>query len=141
MPYLSSPVDGARLFYRDWRPLSVSKTATTPDPVATPALVFLHGWPMSSLMFEQLMLPLCEYHNLRCIGIDRRGFGKSDWTGRQTSDEITYDTFATDVAFVIETIGLTSFVLLGASMGCGEGLLAYQGNDFVRKGCKVRSSP
>src|SRR5271163_4496781 len=76
MPYLSSPVDGAQLFYRVYRP--TPSTGTSVPNIALPALVFLRGWPSSSLMFESLMLPLCEYHHFRCIEIDRRGFGNSD---------------------------------------------------------------
>lgn len=138
MPYLSSPVDGAQLFYRDYRPTKSTKTLDPPtNPL--PVLVFLHGWPSSSLMFESLMLPLCEQHHFRCIGLDRRGYGNSDWTGPSPAADdidIDYDTFAKDVAAVVESLHLSSFVFLGASMGCGEGLLACHFSAALRATCK-----
>lgn len=87
-------------------------------------------------MFESLMLLLCEYHYFRCIGIDRRGFGNSDWTGPQTTEDIDYGTFVEDVAFIVESLKLESFAFLGASMGCGEGLLACSFSNVVRDKCK-----
>jgi hypothetical protein len=50
-------------------------------------------------MFESLMLPLCE-----C--------GNSDWTGPRTTEEIEYDIFVKDVAFIVESLRLEAFVLL-----------------------------
>ena len=133
MPYLSSPVDGAQLFYRDYRP-----SRSTAPGTALPILIFLHGWPSSSLMFESLMLPFTEYHHFRCIGIDRRGYGNSDWIGPRTDEveETNYDTFAKDTASIVESLELDSFVFLGASMGCGEGLLACSFSEVVREKCK-----
>ena len=147
MPFTTSPVDGAQLFYRDYRP------ASTPAPyqpkenlpqgaraVFNHSLVFLHGWPMSSAMWEHITLPLCESHRVRCVAIDRRGFGKSDWNGKADTGgvDVTYETFARDTAHVIEEeLRLESFVFVGASMGCGESLLAYFQSSRLREKCKV----
>lgn len=58
------------------------------------------------------MLPLCEYHYYRCIGFDCRGYGNSDWTGPRTTEEIEYDIFVKEVAFIVESLRLEAFVLL-----------------------------
>jgi len=75
-------------------------------------VVFLHGWPASQRMFEtqSVLLPKNGY---RYIGIDFRGFGKSDspWEGYD------YDRMADDVKAVVDKLGLSSFTLLGFSMG------------------------
>ena len=140
MPYTKSPVDDAHLYYRDYRP------AAFPVPFQAQAehaselsLVFVHGWPMSSAMWEHLMLPLCESHRIRCVAVDRRGFGKSDWSGTGTSNttEIAYETFAKDTVHVLQEVGLKKFVFVGASMGGGETLLAYFGSEWVRERCQV----
>ena len=85
------------------------------------------------------MLPLCESHRIRCIALDRRGFGKSEWTGsgRVQISETTYETFAEDTIHTIEQLALEKFVFVAASMGCGETLLAYFGSEWVRKRCQV----
>ncbi|NGZ76267.1 alpha/beta fold hydrolase [Saccharibacillus alkalitolerans] len=75
-------------------------------------VIFLHGWPLDSRMFEYqyMRLPAQGY---RCIGIDARGFGKSDapWEG------YTYDRYADDVRAAIDALDLQDAVLVGFSMG------------------------
>lgn len=82
------------------------------NPDGDKTIVFLHGWPGSHELFEYQfnMLPTMGY---RCIGIDQRGFGKSDkpFTGYD------YDRLSDDVLKVIETLGLSDFILLGHSTG------------------------
>jgi pimeloyl-ACP methyl ester carboxylesterase len=100
---------------------------------------------MSSQMYEHLNLKLCENHRLRCIASDRRGFGKSEWSGpsSEANGDITYDTFAADTVALldhalpqagIEGAGTgggkseaeaADFVFIASSMGCAETLLAY----------------
>lgn len=81
------------------------------NPRGRPVL-FLHGWPSNHRMFEYQFnqLPKCGF---RCIGIDIRGFGKSDgpWKG------YCYDQLADDVRSVIEAMDLHDITLLGFSMG------------------------
>jgi non-heme chloroperoxidase len=143
MPYTTSSIDGARLFYRDYRP------ASCPVPFQPQfegglelSLVFIHGWPMSSAMWEHLMLPLCESHRLRCVAVDRRGFGKSEWSGtpRSSIAEVDYNTFSQDTVDLLEELDLKKIVFVAASMGCGETLLAYLGNKWLREKCKVRTA-
>lgn len=89
------------LFYEDWG---------TGNPI-----VFIHGWPLDHQMWEHQMRALPEA-GFRCIGYDRRGFGKSDkpWTGYD------YDTFADDLKSVLEQLDLQNVTLVGFSMGGGE---------------------
>lgn len=53
MPFFSSPQDGAQLYYADYRPSTTLETfQPSPDRENNGrkqiAIVFLHGWPMSS---------------------------------------------------------------------------------------------
>jgi len=93
--------DGTQLYYKDWG---------TGRPV-----VFSHGWPLSSDSWESQMLHLAE-HGFRCIAHDRRGHGRSSqpWTGNDM------DTYADDLAHVIETLDLRDATLVGFSTGGGE---------------------
>jgi len=74
--------------------------------------VFLHGWPGDHNLFEYQFnqLPKCGY---RCIGIDQRGFGKSDkpFTGYD------YNRLSDDVRTVVEMLKLKNFILAGHSTG------------------------
>ena len=101
MPYAKAK-DGTMLFHKDWgegRPV-----------------VLLHGWPLSGDTFDDLGIALAE-RGFRAIIPDRRGFGRSDqpWSGHD------YDTYADDVAAVLEHCGIAEPVaLVGFSMGGGE---------------------
>lgn len=148
MPYFYSRVDNALLHYIDYRPASSPPPfQPTADPSkdlskSNVTLVFIHGWPMSSAMWSHLTLRLCEGHHIRCVASDRRGFGKSEWTGSRLSksESITYDSLARDTLACVEHLDFgdeESFVFVAASMGCGETLLAYQMmSQTFRKKCK-----
>lgn len=129
MPYLSSPEDGASLFYTDYRPANHLVFRPNDEAISKnkgKTLFFIHGWPMSGRMYDHLMLPLSQTYGIRCIASDRRGFGRSEWAGPRPI-EITYETFARDTLAIIKSIPcLTSFVFVGSSMGCGESLLVYE---------------
>lgn len=75
-------------------------------------VVFIHGWPLNHKSFESQMNELPK-HGYRFIGIDLRGYGKSDkpWSGYD------YDTMAADVNAVVEQLDLKDFFLVGFSMG------------------------
>ncbi len=116
MPYAKAK-DGTRLYYKDWG---------TGDPV-----VLLHGWPLTSDTFDDAAYALAEAGK-RCIVPDRRGFGRSDqpWNGYD------YDSFADDVAAILDDAGITGPVaLVGFSMGGGEvaRFLTRQGAQRVSK--------
>lgn len=93
--------DGTQIYYKDWG---------TGQPV-----VFSHGWPLSADSWEAQMLFLAT-NGYRCIAHDRRGHGRSSqpWKGNDM------DTFADDLADLIETLDLKGVFLIGFSMGGGE---------------------
>lgn len=75
-------------------------------------ILFLHGWPANHQMFEYQFNQLPRL-GCRCIGIDLRGFGKSDkpWNGYD------YNRMADDVRHVIEALKLQNITLAGHSTG------------------------
>ncbi|MFS0869057.1 alpha/beta fold hydrolase [Paenibacillus xylanilyticus] len=75
-------------------------------------VIFLHGWPANHLMFEY-QYTLLASHGYRCIGIDIRGFGKSDapW------ESYSYDRMADDLRTIIDELRLEHAALVGFSMG------------------------
>lgn len=93
--------DGTTLFFRDWG---------TGKPV-----VFIHGWVLGSEMWEYQMTNLSS-QGLRCIAYDKRGCGRSS----QPSDGYDFDTFADDLATLIEQLDLQDVTLVAHSMGGGE---------------------
>ena len=93
--------DRTSLFYKDWG---------TGKPV-----VFIHGWALGADMWEYQM-PYLTSRGLRCIAYDKRGCGRSS----QPWDGYDFDTFADDLAAVIEHLDLHEVTLVGHSMGCGD---------------------
>jgi non-heme chloroperoxidase len=82
------------------------------NPGGGKPILFIHGWPANHNLFEYQFdqLPQMGY---RCIGMDIRGFGKSDrpWRG------YNYDRLADDVRGVVEALQLQNFTLAGHSVG------------------------
>ncbi|MFD1032453.1 alpha/beta fold hydrolase [Metaplanococcus flavidus] len=74
--------------------------------------VFVHGWPLNHKTFEGEVSELAE-NGFRFIGIDQRGYGKSDrpWSSYD------YDMAARDIKAVVDHLNLQNFVLAGFSMG------------------------
>jgi non-heme chloroperoxidase len=93
--------DGAVLYYKDWG--------------SGPAVVFSHGYPLSSDAWEDQMLFLLE-NGYRVIAHDRRGFGRSSQPGKGYD----YDTFADDLAQLVNALDLHDATFVGHSMGGGE---------------------
>lgn len=75
-------------------------------------ILFIHGWPANHKLFEYQfdVLPAMGY---RCIGIDIRGFGKSD----KPWGDYSYNRLADDVRAVVDTLSLQNFTLAGHSVG------------------------
>jgi non-heme chloroperoxidase len=94
---------------RDGTKLHV-KDAGTGEPV-----LLIHGWPLTGDMFEYQTLALLEA-GYRVITYDRRGFGQSG----HPATGYDYDTFADDLAAVIDACALERVSLVGFSMGGGE---------------------
>ena len=93
--------DGTQIYYKDWG---------SGQPI-----VFSHGWPLSSDSWEAQMLFLAS-NGYRCIAHDRRGHGRSSqpWNGNEM------DTYADDLATLMDSLDLKNAVLIGFSAGGGE---------------------
>ncbi|KAL2258380.1 hypothetical protein VTK26DRAFT_8328 [Humicola hyalothermophila] len=135
MPTFTSPVDGTSLFYRYYIPSSSPHKPASDVQCRPLTLIFLHGWAMSSRMFDQLIVPLVESHRYRVIAPDRRGFGNTDWN-TPTTGEVTFDTFAADLVALIEHLRPGPFVFVAASMGASESVLAYHASAYARENCR-----
>lgn len=82
------------------------------DTMVGKPIVFIHGWPLNSKMFEHQFTHLSP-RGYRCIGIDLMGFGMSEkpWT------EYNYDIFADDIRQVLSSLDIEDATLVGFSMG------------------------
>ena len=105
--------DGTRIFYKDWG---------SGDPI-----VFSHGWPLNSDAWDAQMLFFGQ-HGYRVIAHDRRGHGRSDqtWEGNDN------DTWADDLAGLLDSLNLTNVSLVAHSMGGGE-IARYVGRHGTRR--------
>lgn len=93
--------DGSDIFYKDWG---------TGQPI-----VFSHGWPLSADVWDDQLLFFAS-NGYRAIAHDRRGHGRSS----QTWDGNDMDTYADDLAAVMEALGLENAIMVGHSTGGGE---------------------
>ena len=96
-----STKDNIDIFFKDWG--------------AGQPVVFSHGWPLTADAWDDAMMFVAE-NGYRGIAHDRRGGGRSSqpWEGNDL------DTYADDLAAVIETLNLHDIVLVGHSTGGGE---------------------
>jgi non-heme chloroperoxidase len=109
--------DGTRIYYKDWG--------------AGQPVVFSHGWPLSADAWEDQMVFLGS-HGYRCIAHDRRGHGRSGqpWNGNDM------DTYADDLATLVEALDLRNAVHVGHSTGGGE-VARYIGRHGTKRVAKA----
>src|SRR3954466_4318618 len=109
--------DGTEIYFKDWG--------------TGPIVTFSHGWPLNADAWDAQMLFLGE-RGFRVIAHDRRGHGRSGqtWTGNHM------DTYADDLAALIEALDLKDAVLVGHSTGGGE-VARYVGRHGTRRVAKV----
>lgn len=82
------------------------------NPSGKKTILFLHGWPANHKMFEYQYNYLLSM-DYRCIGVDTRGFGKSD----KPIDGYSYNRLAEDVLCIVDALNLQDFTLAGHSTG------------------------
>ncbi len=85
------------------------------DHGSGPAVVLIHGYPLSGASWEKQTAALLGAGH-RVITYDRRGFGRSS----QPTAGYDYDTFADDFRKLVTKLELRDFALVGFSMGGGE---------------------
>jgi non-heme chloroperoxidase len=109
--------DGTQIYYKDWG--------------AGQPVVFSHGWPLSADAFEDQMFYLTS-RGYRCIAHDRRGHGRSSqpWTGNDM------DTYADDLAELVQKLELKDAIHVGHSTGGGE-VARYIGRHGTKRVAKA----
>jgi non-heme chloroperoxidase len=102
MPFITTK-DGTEIFYKDWGPRDAQ------------VIAFHHGWPLSSDDWDTQMMFFLN-HGYRVVAHDRRGHGRSG----QPDQGNEMDTYASDVADLVEALDLKNAIHVGHSTGGGE---------------------
>jgi non-heme chloroperoxidase len=116
MPFITTK-DGTEIYFKDWG---------TGRPV-----VFSHGWPLNADAWDP-QAQLVANHGFRAIAHDRRGHGRST----QSSNGNDLDTYADDLAELVEALDLRDITLVGHSTGGGE-VTRYIGRHGTARVAKV----
>jgi non-heme chloroperoxidase len=115
MPFISAS-DGTQLYWRDWG--------------SGAPMLFLNSLGCGAEMWDYQMTAFAD-EGFRCIGFDRRGHGRSD----QPARGYDFDTFADDVAALIDALELSDLTLIAHSIAGGEAVryLTRHGRDRVAR--------
>jgi non-heme chloroperoxidase len=109
--------DGTQIYFKDWG---------SGQPI-----VFSHGWPLTADAWDDQMVFLAS-RGYRCIAHDRRGHGRSSqpWNGNEMN------TYADDLATLVEALDLKDAVHVGHSTGGGE-VARYIGRHGTKRVAKA----
>jgi non-heme chloroperoxidase len=116
--------DGTQIYYKDWG--------------EGPVVTFSHGWPLNSDAWDSQMLFLAQ-NGFRTIAHDRRGHGRSS----QSSAGNEMNTYADDLAQLINTLELSDITMVGHSTGGGEvaRYIGRHGTSRVAKAVLISAVP
>src|SRR5437660_1072715 len=116
--------DGTRIYFKEWG---------SGQPI-----VFSHGWPLTADAWEDQMMFLSS-RGYRCIAHDRRGHGRSS----QPSNGNDMDTYADDLATLVEALDLRNAIHVGHSTGGGEvaRYIGRHGTKRVKKAVLISAVP
>jgi len=104
---------GTTIYYKDWG--------------EGPVVTFSHGWPLNADAWDGQMLFMAQ-QGFRVVAHDRRGHGRSS----QASAGNDMDTYADDLAAVIDALDLQDITMVGHSTGGGE-VARYIGRHGTRR--------
>ncbi len=116
MSYITTK-DETTIYYKDWG---------SGQPV-----VLSHGWPLCSDSWEAQMFHLAA-NGFRAIAHDRRGHGRSSqpWHGNEMN------TYADDLAALVDHLDLRNAIVIGFSTGGGE-VARYIGRHGTKRVAKA----
>jgi non-heme chloroperoxidase len=108
--------DGAELYWREWG--------------AGSPILFLNSLGCDSRMWDYQIAAFAD-EGFRCIGFDRRGHGRSD----QPAHGYDFDTFAEDIAALVDHLDLSGLTVIAHSMAGGEAVryLTRHGSERISR--------
>jgi pimeloyl-ACP methyl ester carboxylesterase len=121
----TATVNGLKIFYRE-----------AGDPTA-PTILLLHGLPTSSQMFRDLIPELADRFHL--VAPDYVGFGHSE-APSHNEFQYTFDSLAAHVAGLIDTLGLTSYILYMQDYGGPVGFRLFTQHPERVKGFIIQNA-
>ena len=93
-------INGMRFHYLNW------------PGADAPVILFLHGGGLNAHTWDLVCLSL--RNNYRCIALDQRGHGDTEWSERM---EYRRDAHVRDLEVLVDSLWLGNVVLVGQSMG------------------------
>lgn len=96
----TATINGCRLHYQEW------------GDASAPPVLMVHGLTQQSHSFDGLARHLAG--RLRCIALDIRGRGDSDWAAPESYNLVQY---TRDVLALLDSLGIDATDYVGTSMG------------------------